>query len=83
MRNSVIPLVASIGGIIGIFLAGNYLVEYAFNIDGIGRLSFEAIRSRDSNVFFAFAVISIIITLVGSIISDLMLALVDPRIRFS
>jgi microcin C transport system permease protein len=83
MRNSVIPLVASIGGIIGIFLAGNYLVEYAFNIDGIGRLSFEAIRSRDSNVFFAFAVISIIITLIGSIISDLMLALVDPRIRFS
>jgi len=83
MRNSVIPLVASIGGIIGIFLAGNYLVEYAFNIDGIGRLSFEAIGSRDQSVFFAFAVISIIITLVGSIISDFMLALVDPRIRFS
>jgi microcin C transport system permease protein len=83
MRNSVIPLVASIGGIIGIFLAGNYLIEYAFNIDGIGRLSFEAIGSRDQSVFFAFAVISIIITLVGSIISDFMLALVDPRIRFS
>lgn len=83
MRNSVIPLVASIGGIIGIFLAGNYLVEYAFNIDGIGRLSFEAIGARDQSVFFAFAVISIIITLVGSIISDFMLALVDPRIRFS
>ena len=83
MRNSIIPLVASIGGIIGIFLGGSYLVEYAFNIDGIGRLSFEAIQSRDYNVVFAFAVISIIITLVGSIISDFMLALVDPRIRFS
>ncbi len=83
MRNSIIPLVASIGGIIGIFLAGNYLVEYAFNIDGIGRLSFEAIGQRDQAVFFAFAVINIIITLVGSIISDFMLALVDPRIRFS
>ncbi len=83
MRNSVIPLVASIGGVIGIFLAGNYLVEYAFNIDGIGRLSYEAIRARDTNVFFAFAVISIVITLIGSIISDVMLAIVDPRIRFS
>lgn len=83
MRNSVIPLVASIGGIIGIFLAGSYLVEVAFNIDGIGKLSFEAILYRDSNVFFAFSVISIIITLVGSIVSDFMLALVDPRIRFS
>ncbi len=83
MRNSIIPLVASIGGIIGIFLAGNYLVEYAFNIDGIGRLSFEAIGQRDQSVFFAFSVITIVITLVGSIISDFMLALVDPRIRFS
>ena len=83
MRNSVIPLVASIGGIIGIFLGGSYLVEYAFNIDGIGRLSFEAIQSRDYSVVFAFAVITIFITLVGSIISDFMLALVDPRIRFS
>jgi len=83
MRNSVIQLVASIGGIIGIFLGGSYLVEYAFNIDGIGRLSFEAIQSRDYSVVFAFAVITIFITLVGSIISDFMLALVDPRIRFS
>ncbi|HBB26727.1 MAG TPA: peptide ABC transporter permease, partial [Bacteroidetes bacterium] len=76
-------LVASIGGVIGIFLAGGYLVETAFNIDGIGRLSFEAIGTRDTNVAFAFAVISITINLVGSIISDFMLALVDPRIRFS
>lgn len=83
MRNSIIPLVASIGGVIGIFLAGGYLVETAFNIDGIGRLSFEAIGTRDTNVAFAFAVISITINLVGSIISDFMLALVDPRIRFS
>ncbi|MBU3742191.1 MAG: ABC transporter permease subunit [Candidatus Kapabacteria bacterium] len=82
MRNSIIPLVASIGGIIGIFLAGSYLIEYAFNIDGIGKLSFEAVLQRDTNVFFAFAVISILITLVGSMISDFVLALVDPRIRF-
>jgi microcin C transport system permease protein len=82
MRNSIIPLVASIGGIIGIFLAGSYLIEYAFNIDGIGKLSFEAVLQRDTNVFFAFAVISILITLIGSIISDFVLALVDPRIRF-
>ena len=82
MRNTIIPLVASIGGIIGIFLAGSYLIEYAFNIDGIGKLSFEAVLQRDTNVFFAFAVISILITLIGSIISDFVLALVDPRIRF-
>lgn len=82
MRNSIIPLVASVGGIIGIFLGGSYLIEVAFNIDGIGKLSFEAVLQRDTNVFFAFAVISIFITLVGSMISDFVLAIVDPRIRF-
>ncbi|GMV52234.1 MAG: ABC transporter permease subunit [Chlorobi bacterium] len=83
MRNSIIPLIASIGGVIGIFLAGNYLIEVAFNIEGIGKLSFDAILYRDSNVFFAFAMISVMITIVGSMISDFLLAMVDPRIRFS
>ncbi len=82
MRNSIIPLMATIGGVISIFLASNYLIEVAFNIEGIGKLSFDAIVYRDSNVFFAFTVINVIITLIGSIISDFMLALVDPRIRF-
>ncbi len=82
MRNSIIPLAAHIGGIIAIFLAGSYLIETAFNIDGIGKLTIEAIRSRDYPVVFAFTVISVIITLVGSIISDLAIATVDPRIRF-
>lgn len=82
MRNSIIPLMATIGSVISVLLASNYLIEVAFNIDGIGKLSFEAIVYRDSNVFFAFTVINVILTLVGSIISDFMLALVDPRIRF-
>lgn len=82
MRNSIIPIAAHIGGIIGIFLGGSYLIELAFNIEGIGKLSFEAILSRDYPIIFAFTVINVIITLVASILSDLAIALVDPRIRF-
>jgi microcin C transport system permease protein len=82
MRNSIIPITANIGYIIGIFLTSNYLIETVFNIDGIGKLSFSAIGSRDYPIVFSFTVISVIITLIGSIISDLALALVDPRIRF-
>lgn len=82
MRNSIIPLMATIGNVIAIFLASNYLIEVAFNIEGIGKLSFDAVVYRDVNVFFAFTVITVIVTLVGSIISDFMLAVVDPRIRF-
>jgi len=82
MRNSIIPIAANIGYLISIFLAGSYLVESVFNIDGIGKLSFEAIVSRDYPIVFCFTVITVVVTLVGSIISDLVVALVDPRIRF-
>lgn len=82
MRNSIIPVVTNIGYLIGIFVAGSYMIERVFNIDGIGKLTFEAAISRDYPIVFAFTVISVIINLLGSIISDLVLSLTDPRIRF-
>jgi microcin C transport system permease protein len=82
MRNSIIPITANIGYVIGIFFAGSYLIERVFDIQGIGQLSFEALVARDYPIVFAFTVISVVVTLIGSILSDLALALVDPRIRF-
>lgn len=82
MRNSIIPIATNIGYIIAIFLAGSYLIERVFNIEGLGKLTFEAAISRDYPIVFAYTVITVMITLVGSIISDLVLSLVDPRIRF-
>ncbi|HYF03594.1 MAG TPA: ABC transporter permease subunit [Patescibacteria group bacterium] len=82
IRNSIIPIMANIGFVIGIFLTGSYFVERVFNINGIGLLSFEAVLSRDYPIVFAFTVINVLILLIGSILSDLALALVDPRIRF-
>ncbi len=82
MRNSVIPSAAGIGYILSLLLAGSYLIEYAFNIDGIGKLSFEAIVARDYPIVFCFTVLTVSITLLGSIISDLVVSLVDPRIRY-
>lgn len=82
MRNSIIPSAAGIGYIFVLFLSGAYLVESVFNIDGIGKLSFEAVVSRDYPIVFCFTVITVLITLVGSILSDLVVSLVDPRIRY-
>jgi microcin C transport system permease protein len=82
MRNSIIPITANIGYVIGIFFAGSYLIERVFDIQGIGQLSFEAVVARDYPIVFAFTVISVLVTLIGSILSDLALAIVDPRIRF-
>jgi microcin C transport system permease protein len=82
MRNSVIPVAANFGHIIGIFLAGSYVIERVFNIQGIGKLSFEAVLSRDYTILFTFTVITTSLSLIGSLISDVILATVDPRIRF-
>lgn len=82
MRNSIIPIGARVGSLIGILLAESYLIELVFNINGLGKLSYMAILSRDYPIVFAFTVISVAILLIGSIISDLVLALIDPRIRF-
>ncbi|EKD27840.1 MAG: binding-protein-dependent transport system inner membrane component [uncultured bacterium] len=82
LRNSLIPLATDIGGLIGIFLAGSYFIEKVFNIDGIGMLSFVSIMSADYPVVMGFLVINTIILLLGNLISDIVYALIDPRIRF-
>ncbi len=82
IRNSVIPIVSRIGHIIGIVFAGSYFIEKVFNIEGFGKMGFEAVMARDYPITLAFLVIGVVIRLIGNIISDLALASVDPRIRF-
>jgi len=82
VRNSLIPIATGIGGLIGIFLAGSYLIEKTFGIDGIGLLGFNALIDRDYDIMMGTLVIGVVIRLLGNLISDLTYALVDPRIRF-
>ena len=82
VRNSLIPLATGIGGIIGVFLAGSYLIEKTFGIDGFGLLGFNALIDRDYDIMMGTLVIGVVIRLLGNLISDLTYALVDPRIRF-
>lgn len=82
VRNSLIPLATGIGGIISVFLAGSYLIEKTFGIDGLGLLGYSALIDRDYDIIMGTLVISVFMTLVGNLISDLTYALVDPRIRF-
>jgi len=82
IRNSVIPIASGIGGIIGVVIAGSYLIEKVFNIDGFGKMGFQAILDRDYPITLGFLVIVVMIRLVANILSDIALASVDPRIRF-
>ena len=82
MRNSLIPLVVGIGHAIGILFAGSFLIEKTCNINGMGLLGYKSLVERDYPVLMGILVFLVLIGLIGNIISDLVLALVDPRVRF-
>ena len=82
LRNSLIPTVTGLGQVIGIILAGSFLIERVFNIDGMGYLGYTAILQRDYPVALGILVISSLLMLVGNILSDICVALVDPRVKF-
>lgn len=82
LRNSLIPLVTGLGHVISLVLAGSFLIERVFNIDGMGYLGYTAVLQRDYPVALGIIVISSMLMLIGNILSDILYALVDPRIRF-
>lgn len=82
LRNALIPIATNIGMIIGVILSGSMLIETIFTIDGMGLLGYESVVNRDYPVALGLIVISSLLVLVGRIISDFCLVMVDPRIKF-
>ena len=82
LRNSLIPIATGIGHFLSLILAGSFLIESVFNIDGMGLLGFKSVVNRDYPVVMGILVISTLLLLIGNIISDIIYAIVDPRIRF-
>ena len=82
LRNSLIPLATGLGHVFSLILAGSFLIERVFNIDGMGYLGYTSILQRDYPVALGILVIGSLLLLIGNILSDMIYALVDPRIRF-
>jgi len=82
LRNSLIPLAANFGHIIGFFLTGSFLIEVTFDINGMGLVSYDALVQRNFPVFLGILTLSSLLMLLGNVLSDLCVALADPRIRF-
>ena len=82
LRNSLIPLATHFGNNISVILMGSFLIETIFNIDGFGLLGYESLVERDYPVVMGILVISSLLTLFGNILSDICVAIVDPRVRF-
>ena len=82
LRNSLIPIATSFGNNVSLILTGSFLIERIFNIDGFGLLGFESLVDRDYPVVMGILVISSLLFLVGNILSDICVAIVDPRVKF-
>ena len=82
LRNSLIPIATGLGNEISLILAGSFLIEKVFNIDGMGYLGYTSILQRDYPVALGILVIASLLLLVGNILSDMIYVIVDPRIRF-
>jgi microcin C transport system permease protein len=82
LRNSFIPVATSLGHQLSIFVAGSFLIEAIFDIDGFGLLGYSSIVDRDYPVVMGVLVLTSLLTLLGNILSDVLVAVTDPRVRF-
>jgi microcin C transport system permease protein len=83
-RNAMLLILAGIPqALIEVFFAGSLLIETIFNLDGIGRMSYDAAVSRDYPVVFGTLFLFTLFGLLIKLVGDLCYTLVDPRIDFS
>ena len=82
LRNSVIPVITVFASILPILIGGSVLVETIFNIPGMGLYAFEGLVMRDYNIIMATVTFSAFMTLLGFLLSDILYAVVDPRIAY-
>lgn len=82
LRNALLPIANGFGQWVGLFFAGSLLIETIFNLQGIGRLSYESIVQRDYPVVLANIIILSVLYILGNLISDILYVVIDPRIDF-
>ncbi|MEI8294543.1 MAG: ABC transporter permease [bacterium] len=81
LRNSIRPLITGIGGLLPALIGGSVIVETIFAYPGMGRLGYEAVLERDYPTLVALNFIVAALVLLGNLLSDLLYAVVDPRVR--
>ena len=82
LRNSLIPQVTLLADILPGLIGGSVIIETIFSIPGLGQLGFESVLARDYPTVLALFTVTAVLTLIGILLSDLLLAVVDPRIAF-
>jgi microcin C transport system permease protein len=78
-----IPLATNFGQNITLLVFGSLLIEKIFDIEGFGLLGYTSILDRDYPVVMGILLLGSMLLLLGNILSDVLVALVDPRVKFT
>jgi peptide/nickel transport system permease protein len=81
LGNAINPLVTLFGFSIAFLLGGALLTEFVFGWPGLGLLIFDALTNKDEPLVMAAVTMLVIMLVIGNVIADILLALIDPRIR--
>lgn len=80
-RNTMVPLVTLLAGILPSLFGGAMITETVFSIPGVGQMAFEALKAADVPFIMGYNMFIAILTVLGTLLSDLMYAVVDPRVK--
>lgn len=80
-RNTMIPLVTMMAGIIPSLFGGAMITEQVFAIPGIGNIAYKALTNGDVPFIMGYNVFLAVLTIVGTFLSDIMYMIVDPRVK--
>lgn len=82
-RNSLIPIITLFSSFLPAMISGSVVIEYLFTIPAMGRVSYEAVVARNFPVLFTILMFSAILTMLGTLVSDILYVATDPRISFT
>ncbi|MDB5036181.1 MAG: Peptide/nickel transport system permease protein [Chlorobi bacterium] len=83
LRNSLIPIITLLAGLLPSLIGGSVIVEQIFSIPGMGQLAIQALNERDYPLIMGELTFSAILTLFGVLLADLLYSVADPRISLT
>jgi peptide/nickel transport system permease protein len=81
-RNALIPIVTLLGYVLVILVEGSIVVETIFSWPGMGLLAVDALGNRDYPLVMGIVLLSSLMVVLGTLLSDILYAVVDPRVRY-
>ncbi len=82
LRNSLIPVITFIGADIGALMGGAIVTESVFNLPGIGREVYDAVRAQEGAVVVGIVTLMVFFYIFFNLVVDVLYAVLDPRIRY-